>query len=924
VVERIRAGTGASLLLIGDAGVGKTALLRYAADRAGGLRVLAAQGVSAESSLPFAGLHELLGPVLGGLPGLPPRQSEALAAGFALSPRAAEDVFAIGAGTLGLLTAAAAAGSAPVLVLVDDLERWDDTSRRALLFAARRTARERLGIVLATTEVHEFGVPSQRVTPLDGSASRALLRSSCPEPLCPAVLDDLAEAAAGVPIALAELPGLLTREQLAGEEPLPDPPPVGDGVRRAFGPRLAGFSRETRAALVVAAAAGPIGLGPTLAALDALGLCADALEPAEAAAEVKLDSRGVEFTYPMVRALAYRDAPVAARRAAHRALAAVTTELARAWHLGLAALGPDESTADALESAATAADGRIPVGRAAQLVARAAELTSDDLPQARRCVRAAELWQLAGVVRPELPHRAAELTDDLRVRARALAATARDDALRGRPAAAHRVLIREAARVRGLDPDAAAAMLLDASRLAVERRAALSDARWAAHAAARGPAPLRAACVVRQAAVLARDGQLEQARGLLAALGDTLDLPALGGLGMPPTLAAGWWWLADLPALLGRLGQTGTALRMLDDATNQARAVTAHGILPGLLVAQAQLALATGDWELARSSAVEAAELATPHGQAADAGPALAVLAWLEAARGRRPECERYLARARDLDLTSSVAGLGPSIAAAAGRLELSLGRPEVAFARLAGVLRRVEAGATPERGVEPWLSDLVEAAVGAGRRDEARRMLAAARRHRADALLPAGALARCAALLATEPAEAEAAFGRAVAAEGDAAFERGRSLLCHGEWLLDRGRDDEAAERLREARGVFEALDVPSWVARATHDPRDADAPEPAAGGVPAATAARAGGPPAAADPGPRPAHWGELTTQEQRVTMLVGRGATNREAATALFLSPKTIEFHLRGVYRKLGVRSRAELALLVGEGHLREPRA
>ncbi|MDP9793201.1 DNA-binding CsgD family transcriptional regulator [Catenuloplanes nepalensis] len=973
VIDGLTTGAGGALLLVGETGIGKSALLRYAAARGSGLRTLAACGVSAESELRFAGLHELLGPLLDRLSGIPARQREALAAGFAMSPRTTDDDLAIGAGTLGLLATAA-----PALVIVDDLHRWDDVSRQALLFAARRAARHRLGMIMTSVDGCECGVPAMTITPLGPAASRRALRAAAPGPVAASVLDVLATAAEGLPLALGELPGLLTAAQLAGEEPLPDPPPVGDGVRAAVAPRVRGYPAGTRAALAVAAAAGPVGIGATVAALAAVGLSPDTLEAAEAAGEVEVGGEGVAFRHPLVRAVAYREATLGERRTAHRALAGVTGGIERAWHLGLAAVGADEVAAAALEEAARG--GEVVAGRAAQLAARAAELSGDDAARARRTLLAGESWQLAGACGPARAAfgRAAALTRDLTVRARAIGGLARADALAGRPAAAHRVLEREAARVRGSAPDLAAVLLLDASwyaGLAGDADAALSDARWAARAGS-----LHGASVVRQAAVLAGRGEIAEARALWQAV------PGQDGV------SGTWWRDVDRSMLLARLGLVDDARRLLNEAADEARARGAWGVLAGVLVARSQIALGSGAWGAAEADAEAALWIAAPaiaavspplagfamssasalspalagspsspsglvpsagferppgmgtdaEAQWADAGSALVVLARLAAVRGRQDVCEWLLAAARGIDATSGLAGLGGAIDAAAGLLELTMGDPAVAAGRLRLVLRRVEAGSAPDPGCGAWLSDLVEATVAAGLRTDAIRMLAAARRCGAATRLPYAGSARCTALLAGDDAEAEVAFGRAVTGE-QPPFERGRSLLCFGRWLRERGRAERAVETLREARAVFAALDVPDWCDRAelelkqeTQAPATIGAGEiaPARDGERAAISAgrpagRGVDDPGADGPGAEAgavrggSRWSTLTAQERRVAMLVGRGATNREAAKELFLSPKTIEFHLRGVYRKLGVRSRAELALLVGEDRLRDRR-
>jgi DNA-binding CsgD family transcriptional regulator/tetratricopeptide (TPR) repeat protein len=967
VIDKVRSAAGASLMLIGDTGLGKTTLLRYAAERAEGVRVLAARGVPAETGLPFAGLHGLLRPVLDLLPHIPTRQNAALSAGLALSPEPTDDVFAVAAGTLNLLAAAAAAGGMPVLVVVDDVHMWDPTSRQALLFVARRTASESVGMVLATAaegvDQRDCGVPTRRLTPLDAAASRAVLAQASPEPIAPAVADRLVATAAGVPLALAELPGVLTPAQLAGAASLSDPPPVGAGVRRAFGPRLAGLDPAARAALVVAAAAGNIGLAPTLGALAALDIPAGALESAEAGGVITLGGGGVAFRHPLLRAVAYHEAALAERRGVHRALAEVTPPVPRAWHLGRAALGPDEETAEELERTASAGSGQLSVSRAAQLMERAAELTDDDPLRARRCVRAAELWHLAGDANPagDLLDRATRLTDDVRVRAYGQAVLARAESLRGRPNQAYRILVREAARVRATDPAAATVMLLDAADaccLAGEPQAALVAVRRACLMAGHIPVPLRDLCAVQHAAVLARGGLLPEARERLAACRTRLERFVTDG-----DVPAGWWRLlrVGLPALLTRLGETGAARRMVDEAVYRALTLAAHGLLPGLLAIRAELSMRAGDWDGAQAQAAEAVDLADEVGQVVDTAAALLLLARLAAARGDRARCGQHLARAREIVGDRRLGGLEVAVGAVEGLLELASGDHAAAYVRLERVVRRVDAGSLPDPGWVPWLPDFVEAAVAVGRREEAQRALSAARRQASGSLLLPAVVARCAALLAADASAAGAgalfADGLRSGPPGGQPFEQARTELCFGEWLTGQGRPAEAAARLAAAHAAFDALGARPWAGRARrgldalppavsreaaeaapsrvapealattgYPPASAAAEHPlvrsAAGPRPApAMPSRPAMPDRAALPSSAPRAPDRLTAQEHKVTMLVGQGATNREAASALFVSPKTIEFHLRSVYRKLGVRSRAELAHLIGQGHLTE---
>jgi DNA-binding CsgD family transcriptional regulator len=891
-------GSGDSLLLLGEAGIGKSALLRYAADRAGDARVLATGGVPAEAALPFAGLHALLGPVLHLLPELPARQAAALSAAFALVPATGVDPFALAAGTFQLL--AAAARERPLLVLVDDLQSLDETSREALLFAARRTPVEGIATLLAATADGpgcgaENGLRAHRVPRLDPASARELLLRASPSPVDGAVADRLVDAAGGLPLALVDLPAALTPAQLAGAAPVRDPLPAGPEARRVFGPRLAALDPAVRAALLVAAAAGDAGFTATIDAVAALGIDIAALAAAEAAGLVRMEEDGVAFRNPLLRSVAYHEAAPANRRAAHRALAAVTAQVPRAWHLAAAALRPDEETADELERTAAREAAHLPVPEAAQLVERAAELTGPEERRAARLVSAAESWQLAGAgerVR-DLVDRAGRLTGDLAVRGRAQDLMAREELRRGRAGHAHRQLAREAARVRGTAPAVAAALLLDAAagaRLAGDTAAALVAVRQArlVSGAANG------ALVVEHAAVLACAGRLTEARALLDERRADLEKEVLAG-GGHRTLWTG------LPSLLARLGELDAALLLVDDLVSRCRLLDVTGLLPGLLVTRAELHLRAGDWDTAAADAGEATTAAGRLGQDGDAAAAQVCLGRIAAARGARAQCAAHLAQAREVRTRGQLGALAVPVEAAAGLLELGEGDHEAAYARLEQIVRQVEAGLAPDPGAVCWLPDFVEAAVRVSRPDEARRVVAAVSPHAAGSPPFAAAVARSRALLAAGTDAAEQWFHAALRVDGAGAepFERARDALCYGEWLRRHDRAGEAAPRLAAARATFETLGAAPWAGRAGRALSAVDK-------IPSGTEDAAPGP---RTPLPR------LTEQERRVTLLVGRGATNREAARELFLSTKTIEFHLRSVYRKLGVRSRAELANLVG---------
>ncbi|MGH2802517.1 MAG: AAA family ATPase, partial [Thermoleophilaceae bacterium] len=319
-----REGESGALVIRGEPGIGKSALLGEALRRAQGMTVVRARGVESESELSFAGLADLLGPLLGGLDALPAPQAAALAGALALGPPASPDRFTVYAATLSLL--AAAGERAPVLAVVDDAPWIDGSSREALVFVARRLQREGVVLLLAARTgqrvgSEEAGVPELALGGLDLAASTELLAQGRTGALAPAVAERLFGATGGNPLALLELSALLTAAQRAGTEAIEDPPPVSSNVERAFARGMEALPAATRRAVLVAAACESGATADILAALRALGLGAEALAPAESAGVIAIADAELRFRHPLLRSVAYRAAPAPERRAAHRALA---------------------------------------------------------------------------------------------------------------------------------------------------------------------------------------------------------------------------------------------------------------------------------------------------------------------------------------------------------------------------------------------------------------------------------------------------------------------------------------------------------------------------------------------------------------------------------------------------------------------------
>src|SRR4051794_35204225 len=396
LLDTVRAGRSAVLVLRGEAGVGKSALLACLIERASGCRIARAAGVESEMELPFAGLHQLCGPMLDRLDSLPAPQREALATAFGLSAGAPPDRFLVGLAVLSLLSEVAEDG--PLLCVVDDAHWQDRASAQTLAFVARRLLAESVGLVFAVREPSETrdfaGLPELVVAGLDDGDAAALLHSAIPGRLDERVGDRIVTEARGNPLALLELPRGLTSAELAGGFGVPHTVvPLASRIELSFQRQLESLSDETRR-LLLTAAAEPVGDVTLLwRAAGRLGLGIDAAAPAQAAGLIDLAAR-VRFRHPLLRSTVYRVASVSERQEIHGALAEATDPETdpdrRAWHAAQAAPGPDEAVADELERSADRAQARGGVAAAAAFLARAAELTPDPVERGRRAVAGAQ------------------------------------------------------------------------------------------------------------------------------------------------------------------------------------------------------------------------------------------------------------------------------------------------------------------------------------------------------------------------------------------------------------------------------------------------------------------------------------------------------------------------------------------------------
>ena len=832
--------------------MGKTALLDRVAGHADGAAVLRVRGVEAEHALAFAALHQLLRPVLPLAADLPEPQREALEHALAVSPGPAADRLAIGAATLGLLAAAAA--ELPVVCLVDDVNWLDAASAEALVFAARRLGPERVAVVFAVRpSVPEFAPPGVEVLELQrlgADDARELLAREAGTEVSAEVAGKLAAAAAGNPLALRHLASALTAGQLAGRDALPHPLPTADVLARAFLAQVLQLSTGARETLLRAAAADTQALLviERSAVHDAGG---GQLDEAERAGLVSIRDGRFQFAHPLVRSAIYQAAAAEDRRAAHRLLADALQEPRyrdrRALHLAEAATGPDEHVASELEWAAARFAERS--GCEAELVVleRAADLSADEDAGRRRRIAAAEAAWRAGS--PDRALQALERVGDTGGDPVAAARIARLRALAelrdGDPRMPCAELEAAAGSIAGEDPELAAELLIDAAGGSDGDRAVALAARARKLAPEGGEAELRA-CVALATALrdAGRDAEAADPSERAAAI-----LEANPQAAHDPDVLLAVAESASDPAV---------AAHLVERAVATARRRGALMVLPAALLASAGHARDAGRWTDAEALLGEAARLAADTGQGRLGRRIDVAWARLAASLGRREECERLAA-----DLAAG------DRAAVLGLLELAVGDASAAVERLEPALLDANPGADV-------LADLAEARARAG--DVAG----------AQALLEriAGRTAAGPAEVLVAPAdELDARFADAVASVDDP-FRRARLLVAYGIRLRREGRRVECREPLQEAARRFDALGASPWAEQARRELR-------ASG-----ERVRRRGDASVVD---------DLTAQELEVATMIAGGDSYQQAAAKLVVSPRTVDYHLQKVYRKLGCTRR-----------------
>jgi DNA-binding NarL/FixJ family response regulator len=889
LLRQARAGTSGVLVLTGDPGIGKTALLGYAAERAQSMRILRATGIETEQELAFAGLYSLLHPLVGFLGSQPGRHAAAVRAALGLGEdEIPPERLAVAAGTHGLLVAAAEHGA--LLLLVDDLHWLDSASLEALTFALRRLGSDAVACVMTTRSgaAAPPGLPCRDIAGLGHEAAERLIEDVAGLRPAPAVVRRLHTETRGNPLALVELSAALTPEQLAGAEMLETPLEPGAAIRQRFAERLHRLRPPTRAALVVAAAAPQCPAAVVTAAAEHIGGGASqALGEAETAGVIRITSQEVEFSHPLLRSVAYHSAAPALRRAAHQALAQVLAARdaeRAAWHQAAAATGPDDAAATALDAAATLAARKGAPLQAATAWERAASLSSSTERSFAWLADAAEAVLDSGDL-----DRARRLTQTVRVaeqthpRARMLAVRGRVEWLTGLLAAAQQDLREAADLLADADTRLAVELLADSVHAALEA-GLFDEASQAAERmdqlAARSDETARFRADFSHSYLGWRRGDADHGRDRLR--------QAIARLDAKPDIAANPKLLRDIVWAVDSLGDSERAWRYCEQAVELARSAGAVSRLADLLPLAASLALEAGRWSLVLAYASQALDLALAAGQTLTACEALMLLATVEAAQGRDTDCVRHVREADRLTGELGLPLLQLGVRCCLALLELGQGKLEQAVNHFEEV-RRLAVGQGFADAFSSPIPDLIEAYARADAVDQARALLPEYLALVTEDASPrfAAVAARCRGIVAADGFDADFLEAIRLHERYRAPFQHARTHLCYGERLRRARRRRDARIQFRAAIEMFDRLDARPWAERARAELR------------------------ATGETMTNPGISGEqLTPQELQIALLVSQGRTNAEVGQAIFLSTRTVEFHLSRAYRKLGVASRTEL--------------
>jgi DNA-binding CsgD family transcriptional regulator len=889
LVEDARQGKSGVLVVRGEPGIGKSALLAHAIELSRGMTVLQARGVESEAAIPFSGLLELLRPAAEAIDRIPISQAQSLRGALGLCPAVGSERFMIGAATLSVL--AAVAEEAPLLVAVDDAHWLDEESSAALSFAIRRLEFDSVATVVALREgeadaFEAAGFPRLTLGPLDRHACGELAAARLGRPIPDAGADRLFRLTAGNTLAIIELAHLAVTP--APVEQLIAPTEGAETtLERVFARRIEQLSGVAQRVLLVAAVDEPGEMSVVGPAARSLGLDPIALAEAEAAGLVALSEGRVVFRHPLTRSAVYRTASPSERRAAHGAVAnslGRARALRRAWHLAAAAVEPDEAIAAALERAADAAQRRGAHAAGSAALQRAAMLTPSDVKRGKRLCAAAQAAWLAGhsEAAQTLADDVLSLCDDERLLADVHYLRGQIALETGRLDEALSILVGEGFDAAAGDADKAAPMIakaLEASVYAGRHEDTIAIARAASELAKTDDARVAFwASLTLGWALLERSTEEERE-------GRRLFRHALDGFGQrdPPEDPHLLSWAA---VAVGFGGDYIRAVELSQAAVSIARRAGAVGVLPLTLTVAADFDYCAGRWTRALGEASEGFRIAQETGQASEALFCVSNMMIVSAARGSEKECVRHAAQVRSLADDLGIEAHTYD-ARSLGLLALGTGAPDEAIARLEPAVdltnEQAQHIAPPGDGF-----DLVEAYARAGRRASVVDAIAALER---SSIQPysRGALARCRGLVAPEPDFADSFLEALGILEPlGLPFHIARTRLCYGERLRRVGKRVEARRQLRWALEIFERLDANCWAERTQAELRAS---------------------------GERLRSWEpsdreELSPQELQIALIVAQGRTNKEVGATLFLSPKTVETHLSRIYRKLGITSRAQV--------------
>jgi DNA-binding CsgD family transcriptional regulator len=887
LLQRVRAGQSSVQVLRGEAGVGKSALLDYVAAHASECRVVRIAGVESEMELAFAGLHQLCAPMLEGLAALPEPQRNALRVAFGIQAGAAPDRFLVALATLSLL--ADAADAEPLACLVDDVQWLDQASAQTLAFVARRLLAERIAMVFAIREPTDrnelSGLPELVVDGLADDDARSLLASAMPGPLDERVRDQIIAETGGNPLALLELPRGLTPAELAGGFGLPDARPLASRVEETFMQRVRTLAPETQRLLVVAAAepAGDVSL--LWRAAEHLGIQGDAGKPAQEAGLIELGIR-VRFRHPLARSAAYRAAHFRDRQEAHRALAEATDRDAdpdrRAWHLAQAASGPDEAVADELERSADRAQARGGTAAAAAFLAHATELTPDPALRGSRALAAAQATFDAAASDEALKLLAtAELAplDELQ-RARLERLRAEITFARTRGSDAPALLLAAAQHLEPLDAAMARETHLEAIAAAMYaghlgKGLDVRETAQAAQAAPAAPQPPRAIDdLLDGLATRFTDGYAASVPPLRSALETFRRVEG------PSTRDARWLWLAC--RLAQDLWDDDLWYELAAGGLRVARDTGTLRVLPIAATYRAALHVHAGAFGPAASLIEEADAII----EATDMAPLKLASLMLAAWRGNEAEAAALFEAGRR-EATARGEGQGLRILDWAMAL-LYNGTGRYALA-LAAAQRGCE---QDDAGLFAWtLVELIEA----GARSDATDVASAALDRLSERTQASGTdwalgIEAGSRALLSDDGDAEAHYREAVERLGRSrgVIHLARAQLLYGEWLRRENRRVDAREQLRAAYDRFDQIGAEGFAERARRELL------------------------ATGETAPRRTVETRdvLTPQEAQIARMASDRQTNPEIGAKLFISPRTVEYHLRKVFTKLEISSRKEL--------------